>query len=170
MFFLALELVCRLSSSKAFFFEKILKAFYDYLLKSPLECRIFANFFQRNFFDMNESHFFTSLLLFAPPPSADGAEPNPFVQLIPFVLIIIVFYFFMIRPQQQKQKEREKVLDTLKKGDKVVTIGGLHGTVAEINAEKKTVVVDAGGVKLKFDRSAIATVEKSEAGEKLEVA
>jgi preprotein translocase subunit YajC len=119
---------------------------------------------------MNDFHFLTALFLFAPPPSADGAEPNPLVQLIPFVLIIVVFYFFMIRPQQQKQKEREKVLDALKKGDKVVTIGGLHGTVSEINVEKKTVVVDAGGVKWKFDRSAIATVEKSEAGEKLEAA
>ncbi len=115
-------------------------------------------------------NFFSSLFFFAPPPSEGGAEPNPLVQLIPFVLIIVVFYFFMIRPQQQKQKEREKVLDALKKGDRVVTIGGLHGTVVEINNEKKTVVIDAGGTKLKFDRSAISTVEKSEAGEKLESA
>ncbi len=110
------------------------------------------------------------LLLFwvAPPSSENGAEPHPLVQLIPFLLIIVVFYFFMIRPQQKKQKEREKLLDALKKGDKVVTIGGLHGTIVEINNEKKTVIIDAGGAKLKFDRSAISTVEKADTGEKLE--
>ncbi|MGQ9806704.1 MAG: preprotein translocase subunit YajC [Chlorobiales bacterium] len=115
-------------------------------------------------------NIFSLILFFAPPPSEGGAEPNPLVQLIPFVLIIAVFYFFMIRPQQKKQKEREKVLDALKKGDRVVTIGGLHGTVVEINTEKKTVLIDAGGVKLRFDRSAVSTVEKSETGEKLESA
>jgi preprotein translocase subunit YajC len=113
---------------------------------------------------------FSFIYFFAPPPSEGGAEPNPLVQLIPFVLIIAVFYFFMIRPQQKKQKEREKVLDALKKGDRIVTIGGLHGTVVEINAEKKTVLIDAGGVKLRFDRTAVSTVEKSEAAEKLETA
>lgn len=114
---------------------------------------------------------FSSLLLFfAPPPSGDGSEPSAWVQLIPFVLIIVVFYFFLIRPQQKKQKEREKILDALKKGDRIVTIGGLHGTVVEVNQEKKTVLIDAGGVKLKFDRSAISTVEKNDTGEKLETA
>lgn len=114
---------------------------------------------------------FSSLLLFfAPPPSGDGSEPSAWVQLIPFALIIVVFYFFLIRPQQKKQKEREKILDALKKGDRIVTIGGLHGTVVEVNQEKKTVLIDAGGVKLKFDRSAISTVEKNDTGEKLETA
>lgn len=139
-------------------------------LKSPDKSRIFTRIFNKTFLDMILLNFLTSLFFFAPPPSEGGAEPNPLVQLIPFVLIIAVFYFFMIRPQQKKQKEREKVLDALKKGDRVVTIGGLHGTVVEINAEKKTVLIDAGGVKLRFDRSAISTVEKSEAGEKLESA
>ncbi len=115
-------------------------------------------------------NLFSCILIFAPPPSEGGTEPNPLVQLIPFVLVIVVFYFFMIRPQQKKQKEREKVLEALKKGDRIVTIGGLHGTVVEINNEKKIVTIDAGGVKLRFDRSAISTVEKSEASEKLESA
>ncbi len=111
---------------------------------------------------------FLLAFFFAPPPSEGGEGPNPLLQLIPFLLIIIVFYFFMIRPQQKKQKEREKILDALKKGDRVVTIGGLHGTVVEINNEKKIVTIEAGGVKLRFDRSAISTVEKAEVGEKLE--
>jgi preprotein translocase subunit YajC len=142
--------------------------FFSVRLKSPDKSRIFVRIFNKIFFDMILLSVFSSFFLFAPPPSEGGAEPHPLVQLIPFVLIILVFYFFMIRPQQKKQKEREKILDALKKGDKVVTIGGLHGTIVEINNEKKTVVIDAGGAKLKFDRSAISTVEKADTGEKLE--
>ena len=111
-------------------------------------------------------NFMFSLLLFAPP--AGGEAPNPMIQFIPFILIAVVFYLFLIRPQQKKQKEREKVLESLKRGDKVVTIGGMHGTVAGIDSEKKTVLVQvADNLKIKFDRSAIATTEKQETGEKL---
>jgi len=108
-----------------------------------------------------------SLFLFAPPVGGQAA-PNPFVQIIPLLLIFIVFYLFMIRPQQKKQKEREKVLDSLKRGDKVVTIGGAHGTVAGIDTEKKTVLVQVSDTtKIKFDRTAIANIEKQETGDKL---
>lgn len=107
-----------------------------------------------------------SLFLFAPP--AGGQTPNPFVQIVPLVLIFVVFYFFMIRPQQKKQKDREKLMDNLKRGDKVITIGGIHGTVAGIDTEKKTVLVQVGDTtKIKFDRTAIATIDKQDAGDKL---
>jgi preprotein translocase subunit YajC len=107
-----------------------------------------------------------ALMLFAPP--AGGQTPNPFIQLVPLVLIFVVFYFFMIRPQQKKQKDREKVLDDIKRGDRVVTIGGIHGTVAGIDTEKKTVLVQvADNMKIKFERSAIANIEKQETGDKL---
>jgi preprotein translocase subunit YajC len=107
-----------------------------------------------------------SVLLFAPP--AGGTAPNPYLQIVPLVLIFVVFYFFMIRPQQKKQKEREKTLDSLKRGDKVVTIGGVHGSVSGIDTEKKTVLVQVSeNVKIKFDRTAIATIEKQESGDKL---
>jgi preprotein translocase subunit YajC len=110
-------------------------------------------------------HFF----LFSP-PTPGGESPNLLVQYVPFVLIIGVFYFFMIRPQQKKQKDREKLLDTLKKGDRVVTIGGLHGRVFSINAEKKTVVVETGdsNMRLTFDRTAISTIDVGETADKLE--
>jgi preprotein translocase subunit YajC len=111
-------------------------------------------------------HTLLSLFLFAPP--AGGATPNPYIQIVPLVLIFVVFYFFMIRPQQKKQKDREQVLDSLKRGDKIVTIGGVHGTVAGIDTEKKTVLVQVSeNVKIKFDRTAIATIEKQESGDKL---
>ncbi|NTV06575.1 MAG: preprotein translocase subunit YajC [Chlorobiaceae bacterium] len=108
-----------------------------------------------------------SLLLFAP-PVAGQTQPNPLIQIVPLILIFVVFYFFMIRPQQKKQKDREKVLDSLKRGDKVVTIGGAHGTVAGIDTEKKTVLVQVSETtKIKFDRTAIANIEKQETSDKL---
>ncbi|MEI7933617.1 MAG: preprotein translocase subunit YajC [Chlorobiaceae bacterium] len=108
-----------------------------------------------------------SLLLFAP-PVAGQAAPNPLIQIVPLVLIFVVFYFFMIRPQQKKQKDREKVLDSLKRGDKIVTIGGVHGTVAGIDTEKKTVLVQVNdSTKITFDRTAIANIDKQDSGDKL---
>jgi len=108
-----------------------------------------------------------SLLLFAP-PVAGQAAPNPLIQIVPLVLIFVVLYFFMIRPQQKKQKDREKVLDSLKRGDKVVTIGGVHGTVAGIDTEKKTVLVQVSdSTKITFDRTAIANIDKQDSGDKL---
>lgn len=77
--------------------------------------------------------------------------------LWPFVLMFAVFYFLLIRPQQKRQKQRAQMLNELKKGDKVVTIGGLHGTIAELTDD--TVVIRVNDVtKLTFDRSAVNTV------------
>ena len=82
--------------------------------------------------------------------------------LLPFLLIIIIFYFFLIRPQTKKQKETEKMLAALKKGDKVITIGGIHGTISSV--KEKTVIVKVDeNVKLEFNRSAISSVEKTDA-------
>ena len=107
-----------------------------------------------------------SLFLFAAP--AGGQTPNQFIQLVPLVLIFVVFYFFMIRPQQKKQKDREKVLDSLKRGDKIITIGGVNGTVAGIDPDKETVLVPVSETtKIKFDRTAIANIDKQESGDKL---
>ncbi|CAM3732559.1 hypothetical protein COLU111180_05635 [Cohnella lubricantis] len=74
--------------------------------------------------------------------------------LLPFVLMFVIFYFLLIRPQQRKSKERNSMLRSLKKGDKVTTIGGLHGTIHEITDD--TVVLKVNDVtKLTFERSAI---------------
>ncbi len=75
--------------------------------------------------------------------------------IIPFVLIFIVFYFFMIRPQQKKAKDAKKFRESLQKGVKVVTIGGLHGTIVQVN--DKTILLQADtNVKLRFEKSAVA--------------
>ena len=82
--------------------------------------------------------------------------------LLPFLLIIVIFYFFLIRPQNKKQKETQKMLDALKKGDKVITIGGIHGTVTSV--KEKTVIVKVDDdCKLEFNRTAISSVELTDA-------
>lgn len=87
--------------------------------------------------------------------SAQGG--SMLMTVLPFVLIIAIFYFFIIRPQNKKQKETEKMINALKKGDKVVTIGGIHGVVS--STKEKTVIVKVDdNTKLEFNRSAIATV------------
>ncbi len=70
-------------------------------------------------------------------------------------MLMIVFYFFMIRPQQKKAKDARKFRESLQKGSKVVTIGGIHGRVVEVNDTTVLLEVDSN-VKLRFEKSAIA--------------
>lgn len=79
------------------------------------------------------------------------------MSVMPFVLIIVIFYFFIIRPQNKKQKETQKMLDSLKKGDKVVTIGGIHGVISSVKENSVIVKVD-DNAKIEFNRTAIAAV------------
>lgn len=70
-------------------------------------------------------------------------------------LLMVVFYFFMIRPQQKKAKEARKFRESIQKGMKVVTIGGVHGKVAEVNEKTVLLEVDTN-VKIRFEKSALA--------------
>ena len=74
---------------------------------------------------------------------------------LPILLIIVVFYFFMIRPQMKKQKEQTKFRNEIKKGDKVITIGGIHGRILEIS-DKTFIIEVEGGNKLKIEKSAVS--------------
>ncbi len=76
------------------------------------------------------------------------------IQLLFWVAIIAIFYFFMIRPQAKKAKDARKFREGLTKGTKVVTIGGIHGKVVEIN--ETTVIMDTGATKLTVEKSAIS--------------
>jgi preprotein translocase subunit YajC len=69
--------------------------------------------------------------------------------------IIIIFYFFMIRPQQKKQKDTRKFLEEVKKGDYIVTVGGIHGRISAIEGETLILDVEKGG-KLKLEKSSIS--------------
>jgi preprotein translocase subunit YajC len=88
-------------------------------------------------------------------PAGQGAPAqSPYGMLIMFGLIIGVFYFFMIRPQQKRQKEERNFRESLKKGDKIVTIGGIFGKITSIEESGVLVEVDKG-ITLKFDKAAI---------------
>jgi preprotein translocase subunit YajC len=83
------------------------------------------------------------------------------VGLAPLIIMFAIFYFLLIRPQQKRQKERTAMLDSLKKGDNVVTLGGLHGVIAEIDDETLVLKV-AENTKLKFERSAASYVKNND--------
>lgn len=95
-------------------------------------------------------------------PAPAGASPQPpaFMSIMPLIFVFVIFYFLLIRPQQKRQKEHQKLVETLKTGDKIVTSGGIHGIIA--NVKEKTVVVKvADNVKIEFDRAAVTGVEKA---------
>ena len=94
-----------------------------------------------------------NMLLMAAPQS--GQQQNPIMSFLPIVLIIIVFYFFMIRPQMKKAKEQKKFREGLKKGDKIVTIGGIHGKILDIFDKAVIIEVEDGG-KLRILKDAIS--------------
>jgi preprotein translocase subunit YajC len=87
--------------------------------------------------------------------AATGGNQAMIYQVVMWVGIIGVFYFFMIRPQQKKQKDLKNLLGSLKKGDLVVTIGGIHARVYMVEEATVTLELDKG-VKLTIDKSAVA--------------
>jgi len=103
--------------------------------------------------------------------AGDGSTQSLIGSFIPFIAVILIFYFLIIRPQSKKRKETEKMLGALKKGDKIVTIGGIYGTVQ--NVKETTVIIKVDdNVKLEFLRSAVSSVvsssNKEEKAEKIE--
>ncbi len=99
--------------------------------------------------------------------SAATGSQSMLMTVLPFVLIIAIFYFFIIRPQNKKQKEAEQMRNALSKGDKVVTIGGVHGTVSSVK-ESTVIIKVEDGARIEFDRSAISTVLSDKKGAKSE--
>lgn len=90
-----------------------------------------------------------------------AADPGTGIMntIIMFGLMFVILYFMIIRPQQKRQKERQKMIENLKKGDKVITSGGIHGTISGID-EKTLLVEIADKVKVKVDRASVAGVTK----------
>ncbi len=84
----------------------------------------------------------------------EGQDANPWMSFLPLLLIIVVFYFFMIRPQVKRQKETRQFRDSLAKGDKVVTTGGIYGKIVEV--KETTIVLEiAKDVQIKVDKNGI---------------
>ena len=112
------------------------------------------------------NNFVLPLLMGAQQVSGEAPGPGSFItSIIPFAAIILIFYFLIIRPQNKKRKDTEKMLSALKKGDKIVTIGGIHGTVQSVKETTVIIKVD-DNVKLEFLRSAVSTVATSSKEEK----
>jgi preprotein translocase subunit YajC len=111
--------------------------------------------------------FVLPLLLGAPQGAEGGGTGSMISTFIPFILIIGIFYFLIIRPQNKKQKETQKMLTALKKGDKIVTIGGVHGVIQNVKESSVVVKVDET-TRIEFSRSAIATVVEAGRVEKVE--
>ncbi len=79
--------------------------------------------------------------------------------LLPMILIFVVFYFFLIRPQKKKDKQIKEMLNNLKKGDRICTIGGIYGTIVSLKDDTVTLAVGKDNLSMVLKRSAIATVE-----------
>jgi preprotein translocase subunit YajC len=102
--------------------------------------------------------FIFPLLLGAPQGGAEAGGAGSMIStFVPFILIIAIFYFLIIRPQNKKQKETQKMLNAIKKGDKVITIGGVHGVIQTVREQSVVIKVDEN-TKIEFSRSAIASV------------
>jgi preprotein translocase subunit YajC len=108
----------------------------------------------------------------APVTDTPAAQPqsNPMSMVVMFVIFIGIFYFIALRPRQKEQKKRDQMLKAIKKYDKVMTIGGIIGTVMEVREEEIIIKVDDNSnTRIKFTRSAVqrvlsvADAEKSEA-------
>jgi preprotein translocase subunit YajC len=110
--------------------------------------------------------FLLALLQEAAPaaPAETPRSPFPGFNWIPILVILGIFYFVLIMPERKKQKHRQRMLDALKKGDRVMTSGGMYGTV--VTASNDVVVLQvADDVRLRFARAAIQTIIADE-GEK----
>ena len=97
---------------------------------------------------------------FAPPGGAGGSSAL-LTQVVFFAAIFAIFYFLLIRPQQRQKRDRESMLSRVKKGDRVVTSSGMHGTVLNLNEHTVTLRV-ADQVKLEFDRASIGRIAEGQ--------
>lgn len=91
---------------------------------------------------------------------AAGQPASGSSMLIPMILMFVIFYFLLIRPQQKKNKEHLEMIENLKKGDRIITGGGLHGRITGVNDQVLTVEI-AEKVRVKINRSSVASLAKS---------
>lgn len=97
----------------------------------------------------------TSLFAMMPPQGGQGGGGGMVMTLVMFGSLILIMYFLMIRPQQKRQKEHQKMLESLKKGDRVITHSGIHGTITDIDGNVYTIQI-ADNVKVQFEKAAIS--------------
>ena len=88
---------------------------------------------------------------------AAGGAAGGFTAFVPLILMFVIFYFLLIRPQQKKAKEHQKMIDNIKKGDRVITSGGIHGTITSLGDTSVSIEI-AEKVKIKLSRGNIAAL------------
>jgi preprotein translocase subunit YajC len=98
-------------------------------------------------------------------PAGGQGQSSALGLFVPLLLMFVVLYFFMIRPAQKRQKEKERMLGALKKGDRIVTSGGIHGEILQVK-DQSLVVRIAENVKVELQRGSVSSVIPEEAGEK----
>ena len=91
--------------------------------------------------------------------AGDASSQSPFFQFIPLILILVVFWFLIIRPQQKKQKEHMRMVGSLRKGDRVVTNGGIFGTITKVGDDRITLEV-TNKVNIQVERQQVARMDK----------
>jgi len=93
---------------------------------------------------------------------ADGAEGSGFLGLLPFLLIFLIFYMLLIRPQIKQQKKKKSMVKALKKGDDVITVGGLHGTVEGVKEKEDIIILKiADNIKVNVSRNSVAVTKET---------
>lgn len=92
------------------------------------------------------------LILMAP----QGGQGGGIMSFLPLIAIVVVFYFFMIRPQMKKAKEQKKYIEALKKGDKILTIGGIYGKIVEVREDATIIMEVEDGTKMKISKNAVS--------------
>lgn len=92
------------------------------------------------------------ILMSAPAQGGQGG----IMSFLPLIAIVVVFYFFMIRPQMKKAKEQKKYIEALKKGDKILTIGGIYGKIVEVREDATIIMEVEDGTKMKISKNAVS--------------
>jgi preprotein translocase subunit YajC len=106
---------------------------------------------------------YSFLLLMGASGTGSGQGGNPILGFLPLILIVFVMYFLMIRPQAKRQKEHKAMLEKLQKGDKILTSGGIVGTVAGVKEKEGLLIVKiADNVKVELSRNSVAQVLKKQ--------
>jgi preprotein translocase subunit YajC len=92
------------------------------------------------------------LILMSGPQQGQGG----IMSFLPLIAIVVVFYFFMIRPQMKKAKDQKKYIEALKKGDKILTIGGIYGKIVEVRDDATIIMEVEDGTKMKISKNAVS--------------
>ncbi len=92
--------------------------------------------------------------------ATNGQQVNPLASFLPLILIILVFYFLLVIPQQRRQKKHQEMINSLKRGDKVVTTGGIHGVISDIKETTFILKVDEN-TKIEIEKTSIAYKKQS---------